>query len=178
MNIEREPENKLWRHIPRGRRWCSFEKNEKTIVMRRIISTIVIFCLCMSCKNLNSNNSVNNDSIVVVKFMYSENYPFALDEVTFWKFPEEHAKLEWHTNDGENLFIKLRNYEKTDRSSFEFIKYAFIVKHKSKTDTIYADLDLSTWIVPRNGIKEYYEDKNGEFKEDLQTRYGFFKDCW
>ena len=118
------------------------------------------------------------DSIIAIKFMYSNDYPSDINYLSFWQNPEEHAKLEMFTNNSENFIKRLKSYPKKDSSAFEFMNYAFIINHNQITDTIYADLDLNTWIIFNNGTKEYYEDVNEELKVELQTRYGFFKSCW
>lgn len=142
-----------------------------------IILLSLLLCMAISCKTINTNKS-NQDTILAIKFMYSENYAMAINQDLFWKFPEEHAKLELHINNGETFLLKPKSFTKTSSTSFDFIKYAFIVKYGKEIDTIYADLDLNTWIVNKDGVNEYYEDEKREFSEDLKRRYGFFKDCW
>lgn len=146
--------------------------------MNNKVVYLVIIILFFSCNTKKSIANKQETTISVIKFMYSNDYAIDIDYVSFWQNTEEHAKLELFKHDSENFLKRIKSYPKGDGAKFEFIKYAFIVKHSNITDTIYADLDLDTWMITNNGTKEFYDDDKREFAEDLQSRYGFFKSCW
>lgn len=120
----------------------------------------------------------DNNTITVVKFMYLDDYPMAINTKSFWNFPNEHAKFILPL--GKNTFLdEIKTLPKNNCDSLTFLNYAFVVKKKgSQNDTIYADFALKTWIFKEKGKTICYYDEKGKYSEFLRQNYPFFKDCW
>ena len=141
---------------------------------------IILLIVLTGCSISNvEKNSISTNEIIVVKFMYLDDYSKAISTKSFWKYPKEHAKFILPL--GKNTFLDeiQSTLPKNDCNTFGNHNYAFVVKrNEQKNDTIYADISLKTWMFKKNGKVECHYDENGSFAEFLRQNYPFFKDCW
>jgi|SRR5690606_24836152 len=144
-------------------------------------SILLFTLLCTSLFAITKNvKPKEKDKITAIKFMYSvSDYSIAIYEKSFWKYPEEHAKLEIAIDDFGNFLEEVKKLPTTKGETFGYFKYAFILDVKGKKDTIYADSSLKTFRkVYSNGSGIDYYDEDGFYAEDLRHEFSFFKDCW
>lgn len=141
-----------------------------------VIIYLGLLCLFPICEG---KIKMSSNTIEVVKFMYLDNYPMAIDTKSFWKFPNEHARFILPL--GRKTFLdEVKTLQRNNCDSLTFINYAFVIKKKSTlNDTVYADFTLKTWIFKENkkSVNCYYDEK-GTYSEFLRENYPFFKDCW
>lgn len=146
---------------------------KKSIV---IFALILCFVNCATKKEEKTVNLTNN--ITVIKFMYLHDYPMAISMKSFWDYPEELAQFKLPLGK-ETILDEIQVLPIKDCNKFDFYNYAFIVNQKEKkSDTIYADTSLKTWVFKRNGKTECRYDEKGLYAEFLRQNYPFFKDCW
>ena len=150
----------------------------KTMRFLKILSVLFIFST-ICCKKLDMRKNNRSQSILTVKFMYSNDYPIPINTGSFFNFSEEHAKyiLPLETD----YFFKLvEEMPVTTDEQFGLLKYGFILENheSSKRDTIYADLQLDNWIIKNNGMNIYYQDKEQILSAYLKEKYSFFNECW
>ncbi|MBT2561704.1 hypothetical protein J7E50_12740 [Pedobacter sp. ISL-68] len=143
-----------------------------------IVCTASIVLLSVSYTKPNGADKVKNE-INVIKFMNSiGTYSVETNEISFWKFPEEHAKLDISIDDNGNFLEEVKKLPKNDGRTFNFFNYAFIIKTKGVSDTIYADTDLKTYLFKEKGKFQARYDEKGFWAEQLRHKYSFFKACW
>lgn len=142
----------------------------KLIILSFVLTSILTF--------KETNIMQKNSTITVVKFMYLDDYPMAIDTKSFWKFPNEHAKFILPL--GKNSFLdEIKTLPTNKCDSLTFLNYAFIVKtKKGQKDTIYSDFALKTWIFKQKEKSICCYDEKGRYSEFLRQNFPFFKDCW
>jgi hypothetical protein len=144
----------------------------------KIFSVLLIFS-AICCKKLDIRKNEHSQSIFAVKFMYSNAYPIPINTESFFNFSEEHAKFNLPL-DSDYFYNLVLEMPVTTNEQFGLLNYGFILEnHKSsKRDTIYADSQLDTWIIKKNGMNIYYQDKEQILSDFLKEKYSFFNECW
>lgn len=101
--------------------------------------------------------------------------PYSINEKTFWNSKDEHATLLIKNN----LFIEdVKNLKNHSSQNFKEYNYAFIMRQGKRTDTLYSDSTLQSWILKENNTTSYFYDEEGIIAEKLRASYSFFYDCW
>lgn len=145
-----------------------------------LICLLILFNGCSVTNN--KNNKINE--ITIIKFMYLDDYTRAISPKSFWKFPKEHAKFILPYNENNFLDEIKSTIKKNDCNSFGNLCYAFIIRkndnnnNNNRSDTIYSDISLKTWVFKANNTVECYYDEKGFYSKFLRENYPFFNDCW
>ncbi|MGH2667496.1 hypothetical protein [Flavobacterium sp.] len=141
-----------------------------------LISTVILLFSCSS-KILPLETTKNK--IEVVKFMHTANH-FAkeLNEDSFWRNKEGHAKMEILTDGNPTFIDEIKEMKKVELEGLDMLTYSFLVKNGKTTDTIYADSDLKVWEFVKNRKRTYFSDDEKKVSEYLKNQYSFFNNCW
>ncbi|NPA43509.1 MAG: hypothetical protein GXO27_05740 [Chlorobi bacterium] len=130
---------------------------------------------------------ISKPSIQVWKHMDMYCLPYTRDDHSFWEMKEELALLPYFDYAYDILYEFINEMiekEKKNPNTFSSIpirdmKYAFIISHQEKIDTLYADIDLRLWLIKRKdkeSYRYYYSDTGFVKKYDLNIP--FFSNCW
>lgn len=140
---------------------------------------ISVVAILFSCSSKLLIPETTKNKIEVVKFMYTANH-FAkeLNEDSFWKNKDGHAKMEILTNGNATFIDEVKEMKEIKQDGLEMITYSFLVRNGKVTDTVYSDSDLKVWEFVKNGKKTYFSDVENKMSEYLKNEYSFFNNCW